>query len=74
MINYYTIFDLERNQVGFIGSVHVESIPYWKDFVYIGAIMVFFGSLIYLLMNYYKERRMVKIQIFESELGQQSFL
>ena len=63
MLNYYTIFDLEKKQVGFIGSVHVEKISYWNDIMYLGLIMMITGSVVYLAMSFYAERRMSKIAL-----------
>lgn len=63
MLNYYTIFDLERKQIGFIGSVHVQNIPIWNDVLYILAIVLVSASLLMISMQYYKEKRMVKLQV-----------
>ena len=70
MLNYYTIFDLENHQVGFIGSVHVEGFSYWNDVIILSLILIIAGSLIYIAMNYYTERKMIQVKatIQESEL------
>lgn len=58
MMNYYTIFDLDKKAVGFVGSVNVLHRNRLYDLFIVVAFLVAVGAIIMLLMSWYREWRM----------------
>jgi len=58
--NYYTIFDLERKRVGFIGATHFEKFSFLYDLFYILIILCGSSTLLLGSMHFYKERKVQK--------------
>ena len=57
MHSYYTIFDLENMQVGFVGSVYVIEGTYWNDVLFMAAILMGFFGVIMFLLSCYESRK-----------------
>ncbi len=50
--NYYTVFDLENNRVGFAGTVSYAEIPKsFLDYVTVGVIAVLVVTLLYIMFK-----------------------
>eukprot|EP00347_Sterkiella_histriomuscorum_P000579 403375303 len=56
MINYYSIFDIDNQRVGLVGSVHVEIVSYWRDIVMVLSILMAFTGGVILLLSFVKDK------------------
>jgi len=45
MLNYYTVFDLDQQRVGFAPSNHIDSVSYWSDILYLISILLAVGGV-----------------------------
>jgi len=58
--NYYTVFDLEREQIGLVGAVHVEKISFWYDILYLALILACSFVLMLVSIGVYRDYRTKK--------------
>ena len=57
MLNYYTVFDLDNQRVGFASSNHVDQVSYWYDILYLLSLaLAIFGTIAF-IVSCYRERR-----------------
>jgi Eukaryotic aspartyl protease len=57
MLNYYTIFDLDGQRVGFTPSKHIDRVHYWYDLLYLVSIALAVFGTVSFCMQVYRERR-----------------
>lgn len=71
MVNYYTVFDLDNQRIGFAPSNHVDQVSYWGDFLYLASLSLALFGTISFIYTYAKEklqaRREKQSQAFPSE-------
>lgn len=56
MLNYYTVFDLDSQRVGFAPSNHVDRVSYWSDILYLVSILLAVGGLASFCYTYIGEK------------------
>ena len=72
MINYYSVFDIDNQRVGFAPSNHHDQVSYWADILYlISILLAFFGSASF-LFTFIKEKVEARKERLASRLPNES--